>query len=509
MMFAKGKNGGATILRRLMIVGFLLGSCGPAEAKWTGVMEGGWTLVLSDGTWTVRCYHLPAADYDNLRDFDGNQLESPQVFHSITQAPEGGGELDMSTMYEDLVEAGHPTWKPGAMYGNFYSFLQSKKVTSFKLPSCMKVISGWSASGATGAYNSFTTNVVCQSGLDVIGAGFFSYMTNLVSVTGIDTVREIKETAFRDCFKLTTVSPLLPTGVVSVAENAFWNCSNLKGELRFQSPVMQDVRVNFNTGSNGKTKLSSIYYGEGVTNVNHTWMNCTTITNIAPYPSTLKSIGGCFYQCNSPVKLDFSACTNLTEIPGDFANYSKLTEVILPPRIRSIGKSAFLNSAITNVGYVADKRFRDEMLETSGTVGDNAFRLCVSLREVEFPWGGSETTLGSGLVAGCWQLKRLKFDGRAPKSWPQNLFDGVPGQVGVTASYCVQICCSRQRDREGWRAFATRTTLTDEERARANYPGKGTFGVYDSFPDGDHRYQWMVWTPGCWDEPQGLMLLLR
>mgnify|MGYP003310312499 CR=1 FL=1 len=50
-MFAKGKNGDAAILRRLVVVGFILGLCASAEAKWTSTSD---PYVVTDGIWTLK-----------------------------------------------------------------------------------------------------------------------------------------------------------------------------------------------------------------------------------------------------------------------------------------------------------------------------------------------------------------------------------------------------------------------------------------------------------------------
>lgn len=496
-------------LAKAAMLCFAIGLCGAAEAKWSASWKGGWYLVLSDGTWTIECARSSGATVD----LDGTTYESPHTLQSITKYPEGGGELDMSTMWEDLLED-KPTWTladaPVGMYGSFYSHLQSKNVTSIKLPSCMRVISGWNNSNSTPVYNGVTTNIVCNQGLNSIKTGFFSWMTNLVSVTGLDTVRHFGSNAFKGCVRLRSIDPYLPSGLVTIQTDSFNACTNLTGDLVYSSPECRNVCALAG-------RPATISFNDAITNISMSFA-FAGLESVGKFPASLHSVNACFQDwglkgtASLPLAADFSACTNLTALPAGFAGGSRqLRSVVLPPRIKSIGNDAMLQCInLTNVSFVADMRFKDEMAESGGTVGDNAFRNCNLLKSVVLPWGGG-TTIGTASFTSCPALKRLKFEGCAPTvSDPYGIFYKVDNNsYSPPDNYKAVIYASPKRGRSDWKAFATREP-TAGEKANADYPGDQTFGVYVSSGNGNgSRSEWLVWEAGIWDDKSGLALIFR
>ena len=491
--------------KRLAVIasGVLVLCATTAEATWTGKLDSqGYGMVYSDGTWTITTTRA------DVSDGDGNTYEKAHVFYQITQAPEEGGDLDMSTLAEDCAGMGLPR----GMYGSFSKMLLDKKVRSFKLPSSMISVSGWNARyQGNYSYNGFLTNVVANQGLKVFNAGFVSLCTNLVSVTGLDTVRHIGREAFDYCLNLKTIEPYLPTGLVDIAvgyDTAFRDCPSLTGDLVYRSPDYR--KINECPGS-----PTSVTFCEGITNIVAGFRNA--VTNIAPFPASLASFGkAVFYEMakgtSAKLTLDFSACTNLTEFPQSFCGYSGVSRLILPPRIRKIGLNAFTGCVkLTNVTYAVNMDFRDEMLAANGEVCEKAFAVCTALQSITFPWGGPETTFGDQCLGADWSLRRVKFEGRPPKTFPDSVFDYCNGAHGAP-SFIANIYASRKQGAAEWRAF-TRPP-TDEEKRNSTYPGDGKYaGVYEydySDPSGmKTRQQWVIWEKSCWDLPQGCMLLLR
>lgn len=496
---------------RILLVGIGVSLSGALEAKWTASWKDGWFLILSDGTWKIQC----ARGEKTTTDLDGTTYESPHRFQTITEYPEGGGDLDMSTLWEDILED-NPTWTiakaPVGMYGDFYKQLQSKNVTSVKFPSCLRVISGWSASGSTPVYNSVTTNIVCNQGLNSIKMGFFSYMTNLVTVSGLDTVRHLGSSAFRGCIRLRSIDPYLPSGIKTIEADTFYNCWELTGELCYRSP--EYLNVNVIPGH-----PSTISFNDAITNISINFA-FAGLESVGKFPASLQRVNECFQDWgykgteSLPLTADFSSCTNLTSLPDQFAAASKqLRSLILPPRISSIGNLAMTFCInLTNVDFVADMRFKREMVDTDGSVGSEAFRNCYRLTSVVLPWGG-RTIIGQAPFASSPNLKRLKFEGRAPTvDDVYGMFYKLDANISYNppGDYQATIYASPKRGRAAWRAFATREP-TDGEKSRPSYPGDNAFGVYVSEGNGyGGRTQWLAWETGIWDDVKsGLVIIFK
>lgn len=479
-----------------------------AEASWTiSWLTTGWTAQVTDGTWTVTFNHA-----DSVTDEDGNVYSNVQILQNLS-GPEEGGDLDMSTLVEDVAAQGG-TWSnflPVGMHAGFAEKLDAAKVTSIKLPGSMKVVGGRNVSTyANRVYSPYLTNIVVNAGLNTFGGGFASFATNLVSVSGLETVRHLTWEAFRGCVKLERIDPYLPAGLVTIGVDAFRNCSALTGDLAFRSEAYRNIDI-----LPGKPR--TVAFNDAITNITVSFAYAG-LESVGAFPASLQSIGSCFADwssygsANLPLTIDMAACTNLFALPDGFAGGSRqIRSVILPPRIRSIGESAMQGCAkLTNVVYVADMRFRDEMMSASGTVGANAFLNCTTLKSVEFPWGGAETTIGEKCFAGAYGLRSLKFDGMPPQSLAESAFDYINGTDGV-GSYNLRIYGSSRQNRAAWIAFAARMP-TDEEKGRADYPGAKTFGVHEysySNPSGSSRVQWLVWEKSPWDLPQGMIMTFR
>lgn len=473
------------------VMAVLVGCSSLAEATWEWHWSEARGTWYTDGTWEIS----QTGSIGDITGADGTVF-GKCAFYQIVAGPDDG-DLDMSTMTEDLIACSAPDWAmPVGMYGSFSMSCISKRVRSIKFPSGIKVVNGWNWDAQT-----TLTNVVFGAGIHTIGAGFFNGQTALVSVSGLENVKYIQDNAFNNCTQLRSVEPYLPTGVVSIAESAFGGCSLLTGDLHLSSPFYTNVKGRFGNPM-------SIDFNDVITNISLSGLS--SVTNVGPFPAALQKINGCFGgQTGGPVKFDFSSCTNLTEIPDYFAWGSRVLELKLPPRIRRIGVSTFSNCGLlTNVSYVAQKRFRDEMLAASGEIAEGAFAGAYMNRNFEIPWGGAETTIATNAFRGCRELRTIRFAGPPPVSYPADLFTSY-GDVGGAVDYRLHILGSK-RHAAAWRAFATRAA-TDAEKARPDCPEKRLYGIFDSSLDGTsfHNLAWVVGEMGCWDEPQGLSVLIR
>ena len=100
-------------------------------------------------------------------------------------------------------------------------FPSENKLTSYKLPSTVKVICDEAF-----RVNDYLSSVTLPSGLELIGNCAFDGCRALSSVTVPSRVREIGYNAFAGCIALTEVT--LPEGLEKLGGGAFFDCAKLK-----------------------------------------------------------------------------------------------------------------------------------------------------------------------------------------------------------------------------------------------------------------------------------------
>ena len=153
-------------------------------------------------------------------------------------------------------------------------------------------------------------SVVIKSGVTSIGDYAFCECSSLKSITIPNSVTSIGDSAFGRCYNLTSVT--IPNSVTSIGDSAFWCC----------------------------TSLSSISMPSNVTSIgNGAFYECKSLTSIT-IPSSVTRIGA----------FVFSGCSSLTSITipnsvtsiGDYAfSRSGLKSITIPNSVTSIGSYAF------------------------------------------------------------------------------------------------------------------------------------------------------------------------
>lgn len=150
-----------------------------------------------------------------------------------------------------------------------------------------------------------------------LGLPIFSGCTALSQIIIPGTVTSIPAHAFENCISLTDIS--LPSGIISIGENAFKGCVNLKsfhGDL-----ATADNRFLIKDGhlmAFAPAELTEISLSTGITNIDDgVFDGCSKITSIV-FPQTLQTIG-----------------------KKSFANCSKISVIRLPENVTSVGDNAF------------------------------------------------------------------------------------------------------------------------------------------------------------------------
>ncbi|MDE6727319.1 MAG: leucine-rich repeat domain-containing protein, partial [Oscillospiraceae bacterium] len=231
--------------------------------------------------------------------------------------------------------------------------------------------------------------------LEVIERGAFENCKKLIKITLPQNVKRLGESAFKRCFKLNSFT--VNATLCEIGDMAFYGCTALKS-----------LDIPPETAINGKL----VFYNSGLDNSSETaeTLRCESVEGgISPYEfcknTEIVSVN-ITEQCYIG-KYAFSACPNLREVIIDapdcvigehaFEKCAVLKSVKL--NVKSIGKGAF--SFCRSL----------EAIEIDGadTIGELAFCGCEKLHEAKL--SNSVTELGERCFEECVSLKEFDYRG--------------------------------------------------------------------------------------------------
>ena len=237
----------------------------------------------------------------------------------------------------------------------------------------------------------------------------YAFPSSLQSIV-IKSVKSIKDSAFANCTKLSSVI-IEAASDISITADTFKNCESLVsltlksvgsiGDNAFKYSNLTSVTIE-SVGTIGSSafsyckELESIKIDGLETIGDSAFANCTKLSSVIIEDASDISIrGDTFQNCESLASLTLKSVASIGD--GAFDWFKNLTSVTIES-VGTIGSSAF--------SYCEEL----ESIKIDGleTIGDRAFANCTKLSSVTIESVG---TIGSSAFRYCYELESIKIDG--------------------------------------------------------------------------------------------------
>ena len=310
-----------------------------------------------------------------------------------------------------------------------YAFFECSSLTSVTISNSVTSIGYDAFAGCTSL-----TSIEIPNSITSIGSYAFSACTSLTSVTIPNSVTNIGKFVFSGCSNLTSIT--IPSSVASIGEGTFYYCSGLTSIVVEKGNAVYDSRDNCDALI--ETATNTLIYGcqntiipNSVTSIGEkAFYGCTGLTSIT-IPISVISFGErAFFECpnlthviwnarnaseaaevfgsrrsSSPVE-SFVFGDEVEVIPDELClGMSKLTNVMIPNRVKRIGASAFSGCfSLTSVNIPSGVT----------TIEYATFYGCSGLTSIAIP--NNVTTIEGRAFEGCTGLTSIYNYAETPQS---------------------------------------------------------------------------------------------
>lgn len=183
-------------------------------------------------------------------------------------------------------------------------------------------------------------SVVIPDGVTSIRDNAFLNCQKLSSVTISNTVKTIEYQVFQNCYKLTSI--VIPDSVTSIGGGCFQRCLELSN-VTMGNGVTTIKHDTFD----GCSKLTSIIIPDSVTTIEHGAFSDTGLKSIV-IPDSVTSLGyATFYGCRNLINAVLGNGITVLE-HGLFSVCSNLTSITIPENVATIEKNALNDMGSSN-----------------------------------------------------------------------------------------------------------------------------------------------------------------
>lgn len=282
--------------------------------------------------------------------------------------------------------------------------------------------------------NEEITEVIIPDYALSIGLGAFSNCKNLRSVTISEGVEEIHDSAFFGCKRLTDIH--IPSSVSLIDQRVFENCTDLRSiTVAPDNPVYESIDgVLFDKNDHilihyPSDRANKVY--EVPKNTKKIWPQVFNNLKTIIFPEGMEHIDeGVLWACFSLESVELP--NSLISLKSHAIDRCKqLSDVELPPNLKTIGDSVFFGCKISKVSIP----------ESLCSIGEYAYCGC-PIGELYIP--KALTYIGGGAFAGCSELKRIEVDPENPvyEAKDNVLFNKEENKLvlysaGLGSEYCI------------------------------------------------------------------------
>ncbi len=246
-------------------------------------------------------------------------------------------------------------------------------------------------------------SITIPNSVTTIDYGAFAYCSSLTNITLSNNLNTISDGMFLDCTSLTTIS--IPNSVTSISAGAFEGCSSLQYNIYDNAKYLGNsenahyalIEATSTSITSCRIHKDTKIFADGAlsncSNLNTIMWNAKSFAvdyNNAP-----------FHDIASQITY-FAFGTEVDTIPAYLCSgMKKLTEVIIPNNVITIGENAF-----GGCSSLAEVTIGNHVT----SIGSGAFAVCTSLSGITIP--NSVTTIGWGAFQHCDSLIEITI----PKS---------------------------------------------------------------------------------------------
>lgn len=253
-----------------------------------------------------------------------------------------------------------------------------------------------------------------------IGPYAFAGCNQLTSVQIPESVKEIRKDAFSNCDSLESI--LIPNSVIRIGNSAFCACSALVS-VDIPNSVVSIGKYAFSRCTN----LSTVSLGESLSSIGiYAFQYCTSLSSIT-FPRSLRSLGArAFFHCENLANIEYNAEENVSiiEIPNMSAAievfyYTAITDVNFGEHVKSIPGGLFQSLRVTSI----------VIPDSVVSIGQSAFANNSYMTSITF--GSSVSTMSNSILDGCQRLSDVYMRGMIPPNITQYCFEGMSDTIAL------------------------------------------------------------------------------